>query len=423
MNRKALDALETFEIFHAFLLERRSAILKMWSGNHQIEDLIARLNLTNEEYQDSIALPVMDNLIHMLSDAQTPPDCPIMRELVEAFYNRGLTVEDVFLSCTGLKNAIILLIYETDTRFEITPLIEMLDKNLYRILSIYTEKLNEHKKELQMHNRIIDEHVVLSISDTEGKIIYATNAFCELTGFSKDELIGSDHSIIRHPEMKDSLFQGMWKRITSGKTWYGKIKNMKKGGGEFIATTEIIPVKDKHDNIIEYMAIRNDITDKELSGLDPLTGLFNRRKLDTLMREHMSKNALVSLMLIDIDHFKAINDTFGHQNGDMVLKTFAKLLSQNVHPQDICARWGGEEFVILLPGTSAKIAHELAERIRTVTEKAPILDNYPVRCTIGLTQMRQKDTAETLFKRADSLLYNGKKSGRNRTMTDYDRNV
>jgi diguanylate cyclase (GGDEF)-like protein/PAS domain S-box-containing protein len=421
MNMKCIIDPKTSKFFYTLLSEKRDAVLTRWGEHRNIQELIQRLNLSKEEHQKSIAVPVLDNLIHMLKNAEIPPDCPIMRELIESFYNRGLTVEDVFLNCTGLKNVIILLIIEKQyTHMDISPLIDMLDMNLYHVLSIYTDKLKEHEKELQMHNRIIEEHVVLTITNTDGKIIYVTDAFCDLTGYSKEELMGSDHSIIRHPEMKDSLFRGMWKRIKAGKTWYGKIKNRKKEGGEFIASTEIIPVKDENDNIIEYMAIRNDITDKELSGLDPLTGLFNRRRLDTLMEEHVAKDDLLTLMVIDIDHFKVINDTFGHQKGDTVLKKFAGILTQGVRPQDICARWGGEEFVILLPGTSADIAHTVAERIRTITETAQILEKHPVRCTIGLTQMRPSDTVKTLFQRADSLLYNGKKSGRNRTMTDYN---
>lgn len=403
--------------FHTLLTGKREAILAAWGENHQMRELLSRLNLSVEEHRENIAIPVFENLLYMLEATETPNDCPVMRELVEAFYNRGVTVEDVFLNCTGLKNAIITLLFDEATEYEIAPLIELLDTNLYHVLSIYTDKLREHEKELQMHSRIIEEHVVLTITDTEGKIIYVTDAFCKLTGFKKEELLGNNHSIIRHQTMKDGLFKGLWKCIQSGRTWHGKIKNRKKDGGEFIANTEIIPVKDEAGMIIEYMAIRNDITDKELSGLDPLTGLFNRRKLDHLMEKQIGSDDTLSLMLVDLDHFKSINDTFGHQAGDRVLKRFAKLLCEHVRDRDICARWGGEEFVVLLPGTPLDTAHAVAEQIRKATESSSMLDNHPVHCTIGLTEISKEDTVKSLFQRADSFLYRGKQAGRNRIVT------
>ncbi len=418
MNLTCTNDEVSLKNFHTFLLRRREAILGEWSANPNILELVARLSLSLDEHRSSIAVPVLDNLIQMLSRQDSSPDCPIMRELVEAFYNRGLTVEDVFLNCTGLKNAIISLLFTGEEKnIAIDHVMEILDQNLYRVLSVYTEKLREREKELHVHNRIIEEHVVLTITDTKGKIIHVTDAFCELTGFSKEELLGSDHSLIRHPDMKDALFKGMWKCIQTGRVWHGKIKNLKKGGGEFIASTEIIPVQNDAGEIIEYMAIRNDITDKELSSLDSLTGLYNRRKFDALLAEHFTQDASLSLLIVDIDHFKTINDTFGHQQGDTVLKCFAKILLEHLRDGDICARWGGEEFVILLPDTPADAALSIAERIRKTTETAQILENHPIRCSIGLTDRSGEDTVDSLFERADRLLYRAKQNGRNQTVT------
>ena len=419
MNSECLTSEQNINDFHNFLQTEREHLLDGWSQSEAIQCLVTRLNLSIDEHRNIIAVPVLDNLITMLKQADMVADCPIMRQLVETFYNRDLTVEDVFLNCTGLKNAILSLLFADKTRhFDLDGLMAILDNNLYRVLAVYTEKLQEHQKDLQMHNRIIEEHVVLTITDPKGKIIYVTDAFCKLTGYSKEELLGYDHSIIRHPEMRDNLFKGMWKCIREGRTWHGKIKNRKKGGGEFIASTEIIPVKDKNGAIIEYMAIRNDITDKELSGLDPLTGLYNRRKFDKLMAEHFSKESTLTLMLIDIDHFKAINDTFGHQKGDEVITAFADILKKNIRNKDICARWGGEEFVIIFPDTVLDITERVAERIRSMTETTPILEDHPVRCSIGLTQRSKGDTVQSFFKRADSLLYRAKNSGRNRIETE-----
>ena len=409
----------TSNAFQTFLHNNQEIILTLWNEDKTVRSLFSRLKITPEEHKSNIAAPVLNNLILMLSSDEMPADCPIMRQLVETFYNRGLSVEDVFLNCTGLKNAIVSILFQTPgTGIDITYIMNILDQNLFQILAIYTQKLNEQKNNLKIHSQIIEEHVLLTITDINGIITHVTDAFCELTGYSKEELLGKSHTIIRHPEVKDALFRGMWKRILAGKTWKGKIKNLKKDGGEFIANTEIIPVKDDAGDILEFIAIRNDVTDKELSALDPLTALYNRRKFDMLMRSYFSREIVLSLIVIDLDHFKNINDTYGHAAGDDVLKQFAKIVTAHTRMKDICARWSGEEFVILLPDTSCEIAHTIAERIRKTTEKSPILEGFPVQCSIGVTEQTKTDTIQSFFERADRFMYQAKQAGRNRTVTD-----
>jgi diguanylate cyclase (GGDEF)-like protein/PAS domain S-box-containing protein len=406
--------------FRTFLEEQKESILSRWNEDPAIRTLFERFAISKEEHRANIAAPVLENLILMLSTDEMLADCPIMRQLVETFYNRGLSVEDVFLNCTGLKNAVIALLFEAPEHGEwnIAGVMQILDKNLYHILSFYTVKLKEQEQDLKIHNRIIEEHVLLSVTDLDGKITHVTDAFCALTGFAREELLGCTHTLIRHPEIKDAFFKGMWKRILAGKSWKGKIRNRKKDGGEFIANTEIIPVLDDSGPIREFIAIRHDITDKELSALDPLTGLYNRRKFDLLFKHSLAKKAVASLVVVDLDHFKTINDTYGHAVGDSVLKQFASIITTHTRLKDISARWGGEEFVILLPDTPCIVAYAIAERIRKATEKAALIEGHTVRCSIGLSQQRADDTPQSFFERADRLLYKAKNSGRNRTVTD-----
>lgn len=127
-------------------------------------------------------------------------------------------------------------------------------------------------------------------------------------------------------------------------------------------------------------------------------------------------------MIIDIDHFKKINDTYGHNFGDLVLKEFAKILTKKIRAQDVCVRWGGEEFVILLPDTFLEKATKIAERIRKSIEELVILDNHSgksvdVKCSIGVTQYDLQDTESTFFNHADSNLYSAKNAGRNRVIS------
>ncbi len=158
---------------------------------------------------------------------------------------------------------------------------------------------------------------------------------------------------------------------------------------------------------------------------DPLTQLHNRRAvLEVLQHEvgaFVRQGRPLSVVLGDVDHFKSINDKHGHHAGDMVLKAVAQVFSGTVRQMDHVARWGGEEFLIVLPGTGGDEALAAAERLRAQvaahvcqSAKGPI----PVTMTLGLAEMRTGDTVEQLISRADQALYEGKQAGRNRVVVD-----
>lgn len=151
--------------------------------------------------------------------------------------------------------------------------------------------------------------------------------------------------------------------------------------------------------------------------IDHLTCIPNRRKFNEvlsyeLMRDERYKNGL-SLILCDLDNFKSINDNFGHSAGDTVLKAFTKLVSRNIRAADIFARWGGEEFVLLLPETALDKALEIAEKLRAETEnhKFPVVGS--ITSSFGVTEFLEGDNEATLIKRADEALYRAKENGRN----------
>jgi diguanylate cyclase len=155
--------------------------------------------------------------------------------------------------------------------------------------------------------------------------------------------------------------------------------------------------------------------------LDPLTGIHNRLAFDERINSEIQRSKRYeepfSLLVVDIDLFKKINDSFGHLAGDKVLKALAKRLEKNVRDVDLVARYGGEEFVILLPNTTLAAAHLVAEKTRAIVERAGFHhDGQPVAVTVsgGISQFRHEDDAASLFKRADDALYAAKKAGRNR---------
>jgi two-component system cell cycle response regulator len=160
---------------------------------------------------------------------------------------------------------------------------------------------------------------------------------------------------------------------------------------------------------------------------DALTGLHNRRYMEshlrTLVEEAISNGRPLSLLVTDIDHFKRINDTYGHDAGDNVLKEFAARLRRNTRGMDLACRMGGEEFVVIMPETEIARARQVAERVRACIAAEPFRVNastqVSITTSVGIAMLeRTDDTPETIFKRADNALYSAKRDGRNRVVAD-----
>ncbi|UCH10988.1 MAG: diguanylate cyclase [Fidelibacterota bacterium] len=156
---------------------------------------------------------------------------------------------------------------------------------------------------------------------------------------------------------------------------------------------------------------------QELATLDPLTALFNRRRFSEFLQHEIERakrySANLSVIMFDIDHFKKINDTFGHQEGDGVLKAFSRRIKSIIRESDLVARWGGEEFMILAVNTDAKNAEAIAEKIRSDIETQEFLNKTQFTVSAGVAQFRITDTAESLIERVDQALYTAKNGGRN----------
>lgn len=175
-----------------------------------------------------------------------------------------------------------------------------------------------------------------------------------------------------------------------------------------------------------YLEIMRRRVDRgiELSVIDPLTGLYNRRYMMTQLGQLLNRSAQgakpVSIVALDIDHFKPVNDTHGHAVGDLVLQEFARRLKENVRPMDIVCRPGGEEFLVIMPETRGDIACTVAERVRRAVASQPFefeAAKGPLSVTVSAgvsTNDGPDNTADDVLRRADNALYQAKKSGRNR---------
>lgn len=154
------------------------------------------------------------------------------------------------------------------------------------------------------------------------------------------------------------------------------------------------------------------------ASVDGLTGIYNRKKFEELLaleREQSTRyETPLSLILFDVDEFKRINDALGHVVGDTVLQRLATIVADNTRESDICARWGGEEFVILAPGIPLSSANKLAEKLRFIIEESNFGEAGKITCSFGVTQFHPGENAESLLGRADTMMYRAKQAGRNR---------
>lgn len=189
--------------------------------------------------------------------------------------------------------------------------------------------------------------------------------------------------------------------------------------GDTVYTVELVPFFDDQGNIVAIMEKATDVT---TYARDHLTGLFNRRYAEIRLAEEYARSKRYhipfSVVMADIDYFKKINDEKGHAAGDAVLQKVAALIRDNVRPSDIVVRYGGEEFLMILPGTTAAHASGFVERIRKLIEKfafSGIEKNVTV--SFGVAEFDTKLTVDGIIKKADDALYVSKKGGRNKVTT------
>lgn len=291
-------------------------------------------------------------------------------------------------------------------------------------------RLRRQQLEIEQYVALLDENVVTSKTDLHGTITYVSQAFCDISGYSKEELLGQNHSIVRHADMPAEIYEVLWETIQSGQVWKGEIKNRRKNGGYYWVAATISPERNDRGELIGYTAIRHDITDKkrieELSITDELTGLYNRRYynevFDVQFNQRKRDHLPFLFVLIDVDFFKRYNDNYGHQMGDIALQSVSKALKEAFQRNaDFVFRLGGEEFgaILHVDGEVAAVLdyiHEAVAALKIPHEVSAVNDNLTVSVGACLIENYLNEVDEKLiYKLADQALYRSKETGRNRS--------
>ena len=290
------------------------------------------------------------------------------------------------------------------------------------------------------------------ITDREGKIESINSKLSDLTGYNEEELIGETPRIFQSGRYPQPFYKKLWQTISAGKEWQGEIQNKKKNGELYWERISIAPIMDPKEQITHYVAIKEDITAQrealqhekeiqqrlkeqlqEISALqeklkhqalrDSLTGLHNRHYMVEVLEKEFARakraEHSISIILLDLDYLKTINDTGGHAAGDHALRSLASQLRASTRKEDTVCRYGGDEFAIILPNTSAEDAltraQELNESMKVITLLYRGDQAMPISFTAGIaTYPTHGETIEEIFNFADVALYRAKIKGRNR---------
>lgn len=280
----------------------------------------------------------------------------------------------------------------------------------------------------QLYNAVIVTEAEL---DSPGpRIVYANQAFARQTGYPISELIGQTPRILQGPDTDPVLLQDLRRRLDRGLTFEGRTVNYRKDGQPYHVEWNISPVRNQSGEIRHFISVQHDVTElvrsqSELvrkANIDELTGLASRGRGEELL-ENQSKLARRhdqpwSVIMLDIDHFKAFNDQYGHAVGDEVLSAVGQLMRQTLRETDHPIRWGGEEFLLLLPYNDDESAMKVAERIHAALGHYRHPEAGGITVSMGLATYRDGEEIDTLVERADKALYRAKRQGRNRTESD-----
>jgi PAS domain S-box-containing protein len=249
------------------LKENKAAIMHLWISNEGVTKILKHYKIKKEFFIKRFAFEIFDYYISILEEKNSIGDCPAIDDLLEYLSGKNIGLDELFVICAGFKNALIEFVYNQDIHsYELQKeIIFIYEKNFESVAKKYTRSLIEVSNRLAVSDHLINENIIMSTTDIDGIITSVSDAFCEISGYTKEELIGRSHSIIRHPDTSKELFDDLWETIKSGKIWYGEIKNLSKEGRSYWVEATISPEYDKSGKIIGYSAIRHDITYKKES--------------------------------------------------------------------------------------------------------------------------------------------------------------
>jgi len=295
-------------------------------------------------------------------------------------------------------------------------------------------ELKKNEQALRIAATAFESQEGMIITDAKGNILRVNNAFSSITGYAADEVIGRNPRLLNSGQHDKTFYLDMWETISSNGSWDGEIWNRRKNGQLYPEHLTITAVRDKDGQLTNYVGTLTDITQSKyaaeeierLAFYDPLTHLPNRRLLLDRLTQALASSTrsgkLGAVLFLDLDHFKTLNDSLGHDIGDVLLQQVSQRLETCIREGDTIARLGGDEFVVLLEDLceqsleAATQAQAIAEKILANLNQPYALFSHTYHSTasIGITLFRNhEEKIDVLLKQADIAMYQAKQFGRN----------
>ena len=264
----------------------------------------------------------------------------------------------------------------------------------------------------------------LVITDLQARIEFVNDAFTRTSGYSAAEVQGQNPSMLQSGKTPLATYQSMWEQLKQGKPWQGELTNRSKSGREFVESVLIYPVRNTEGVVTNYLAHKEDVTERkqatariqQLSHYDQLTGLPNRALLNDRFLYAIGQCQSLAVLWIDLDRFKDVNDSLGHNAGDLLLLEISRRLRACLQDHDTLSRHSGDDFVALLPHTSQREAAALCIRLlRSVAQPMPLAGQEVfLTASIGIAIYPDDgEPLESLLKNAENAMYRVKDNGRN----------
>lgn len=402
-----LEQVEEIRLFHTLVDNSHDMIfiLRIDTGCIEYANKTAQENIgyTLDEMQqigiDAMRRPIKEDetfLAHLqaLKEAGQMTDYAIVMRRDGTEFPVEANVRSVHYHGTDYNIAIVRDITE---RIRAEESLARMNRDLEQLVQERTQKLEHNLATLQSYKMAMDANNIISISDPSGRITYVNDSFCNVTGYTPDEVIGKSHRILRHPETDSALFTDLWQTIQSKKIWKAIFKNRKKNGDTYIVDAAIVPVLDEHGEIVEYIAIRHEITElyekkerlKRFVYVDEMTGFGSRQRLI----EDISQAQNPLLALIDIDKFNNINDFYGIEFGDRLLKEFAMRIHDQFGDEIQYYRLHGDQFAVLGDQSSmSDFESRISTFLNSVNRSNFVFEGKEITLRITVSLSAEKDS-------------------------------
>ena len=244
------------------LLSSQSELFQNWMHNSEVENIFKTYVLNMDEFLNIYAFSLLEFYVQTINDENNVKKYKLINPLLTYFKKNKIKEYEFYIIINAFKNAVLYHFEKNKiTSYEIQKDVNLaFESEFSSLLKLYSQNDNKLENQLKHFYNLVNQYIIMSSTDLAGNITQVTDAFCEVSGYSREELIGQSHGIVRHPDMDDKLFEELWTKIQTGSTWQGEIKNLKKDGTSYWVDAKILPTFNEDNVVVGYDAVRQNIT-------------------------------------------------------------------------------------------------------------------------------------------------------------------